>query len=275
MTTLPHPDFSLRGKVAVVTGGTGVLGSVMVRGIAAAGAKVAVLGRRAELAETLALEVRAAGGEALATPADVLEQGALERVLSTVLGRWGRLDLLVNAAGGHHPGAVLAPEQGLGQLDVGAMRQVMDLNVFGTFLPIQVFAGPMAEGGSGSIVNVSSMAAARAVTRVAGYSAAKAAIDNLTRWLAVTMASAHGPGVRVNAIAPGFFVAEQNRALLLLPDGSLTARGEAIVRGTPMQRFGEPDELLGALLWLLSDASRFVTGAVVPVDGGFSAFSGV
>lgn len=275
MSEIGLPDFRLHGMVAVVTGGTGVLGSVMVRALAAAGARVAIVGRRAAVAERLAAEVRVAGHEALATPADVLDATALEGVREAVLERWGRLDLLVNAAGGHDPGAVLAPHQTLSDLDANAMRRVMDLNFFGTFLPTQVFAAPMAERGAGSIVNVSSMAAVRAVTRVAGYSAAKAAVENLTRWLAVTMARQHGPGLRVNAIAPGFFVADQNRALLLDDDGNLTERGEAIIRATPMGRFGEPDELLGALLWLLSDASRFVTGTVVVVDGGFSAFSGV
>lgn len=275
MSAIDLPDFRLDGTVAVVTGGTGVLGSVMVRALAASGARVAIVGRRAEVAERLAAELRAAGHEALATPADVLDVAALEGVRAEVLARWGRLDLLLNAAGGHDSGAVLAPHQTLGDLDLGAMRRVMDLNFFGTFLPTQVFAAPMAERGAGSIVNVSSMAAVRAVTRVAGYSAAKAAVENLTRWLAVTMAKQHGPGLRVNAIAPGFFVADQNRALLLDADGNLTERGEAIVRATPMGRFGEPEELLGAVLWLLSDASRFVTGTVVVVDGGFSAFSGV
>lgn len=275
MRAIDLPDFRLDGAVAVVTGGTGVLGSVMVRALAAAGARVAILGRRAELAERLAADLRASGHEALAAPADVLDGAALARVRAVLLERWGRLDLLVNAAGGHDSGAVLAPDETFGDLDLGAMRRVMDLNFFGTFLPTQVFAAPMAERGSGSIVNVSSMAAVRAVTRVAGYSAAKAAVENLTRWLAVTMARQHGPSLRVNAIAPGFFVAEQNRALLLDDGGNLTERGEAIVRATPMGRFGEPEELLGALLWLLSDASRFVTGTVVVVDGGFSAFSGV
>ena len=269
------PDFRLDGKMAVVTGGTGVLGSVMVRALAASGARVAIVGRRAEVAERLAAEVRAAGHDALAAPADVLDAAALEGVRAMLLERWGRLDLLVNAAGGHDPGAVLAPQQTLADLDVAAMRRVMDLNFLGTFVPTQVFSAPMTERGSGSIVNVSSMAAVRAVTRVAGYSAAKAAVENLTRWLAVTVARQHGPGLRVNAIAPGFFVADQNRALLLESDGTLTERGEAIVRATPMGRFGEPEELLGAVLWLLSDASRFVTGTVVVVDGGFSAFSGV
>jgi NAD(P)-dependent dehydrogenase (short-subunit alcohol dehydrogenase family) len=269
-------DFRLDGQVAVVTGGTGTLGSAMVRGIAAAGARVAILGRRAEAAEALAELVRGSGGEALAAPADVLDRNALERVRAELLGRWGRIDLLVNAAGGHDPGAVLPPGHGLEDLDLLAMRRVMDLNFFGSFLPTQVFAAPMAERGRGAIVNVSSMAALpAAITRVAGYSAAKAALENFTRWAAVTVARQHGAGIRVNAIAPGFFIALQNRALLIDDDGELTERGRAILAGTPMGRFGEPEELLGALLWLLSDASRFVTGVVVPIDGGFSAFSGV
>ena len=181
----------------------------------------------------------------------------------------------MNAAGGNQPGATLRPDQSVLELEEGAMRQVMDLNFFGTLLPTQVFLEPMVAGGRGAIVNVSSMAAAQAITRVAGYSAAKAAVENLTRWLATTLAKQHGPGLRVNAIAPGFFVAEQNRALLFDASGELTPRGRTIIDNTPMGRFGEADELLGALVWLLSDASRFVTGVVVPIDGGFSAFSGV
>lgn len=270
-----RPDFGLEGKVCVVTGATGVLGGVMARGIAAAGARVAVLGRRADVAEELAAAIREAGGEALATPADVLDPSALERVRDGLLREWGSVDLLVNAAGGNQPGATLRPDQSVLDLDETAMRQVMDLNFFGTLLPTQVFLAPMVERGRGAIVNVSSMAADRAITRVAGYSAAKAAVENLTRWLAVTLAKRHGPGIRVNAIAPGFFVGEQNRSLLFEPDGTLTPRGRTIIDNTPMGRFGEAEELLGALLFLLSDASRFVTGVVVPVDGGFSAFSGV
>jgi len=273
--TAYRPDFGLDGKVCVVTGATGVLGGVMARGIAAAGARVAVLGRRADVAEELAAAIREAGGEALATPADVLDPSALERVRDGLLREWGSVDLLVNAAGGNQPGATLRPDQSVLDLDETAMRQVMDLNFFGTLLPTQVFLAPMVERGRGAIVNVSSMAADRAITRVAGYSAAKAAVENLTRWLAVTLAKRHGPGIRVNAIAPGFFVGEQNRSLLFEPDGTLTPRGRTIIDNTPMGRFGEAEELLGALLWLLSDASRFVTGVVVPVDGGFSAFSGV
>ncbi len=270
-----RPDFRLDGKVCVLTGGTGVLGTVMAHGLAQAGARVAVLGRRAEKAEAVAASVRDGGGEAMATPADVLDEAALAEVRERVLAEWGRIDLLVNGAGGNQPGATLSPEQSLPDLEPEAMRGVMDLNFFGTLLPTQAFAPVMIERGAGAIVNVSSMASLQAVTRVAGYSAAKAAVDNLTRWLATTLAKQHGEGLRVNAIAPGFFVAEQNRALLLNEDGSLTERGRQIIDGTPMGRFGEPDELLGALIWLLSDASRFVTGAVVPIDGGFSVYSGV
>ena len=275
MNQPPRPDFRLDGQVALVTGGTGVLGSVMARGLAAAGARVAVLGRRVEQAERVVAQIAAEGGTALATPADVLDRAALDGVRDAILARWGRIDVLVNAAGGNAPGAVLRPDQALADLDVDAMRDVFDLNFLGTFLPTLVVAPAMAAAGRGSIINVSSMAAQRAVTRVAGYSAAKAAVDNFTRWLAVTLAQKHGPAMRVNAIAPGFFVAEQNRALLLEPDGRLTARGQAIIANTPMARFGEPEELLGALLWLASDASRFVTGTVVAIDGGFSVFSGV
>jgi len=270
-----RPDFDLSGKVCVLTGATGVLGGVMAKGLAASGARVAVLGRRREVAEELAAEIRDAGGVARATPADVLDEAALRDVRDELLRDWGSIDLLVNAAGGNQKGATLTPEQSAFDLEPQAMRQVMDLNFFGTFLPTQVFAAPMAEAGRGSVVNVSSMAALQAITRVAGYSAAKAAVDNFTRWCATTFAKQHGAGLRVNAIAPGFFVAEQNRALLLNDDGSLTPRGQTIIDNTPMGRFGEADELLGTLVWLLSDASRFVTGVVVPVDGGFSVFSGV
>lgn len=269
------PDFGLDGRVCVITGGTGVLGGVMARGLAAAGARVAVLGRRADAAQEVVDAIRGAGGDAMATPADVLDRDALERVRDTVLDVWGRIDGLVNAAGGNLPGATLTADGSFFDLQPQAMRDVMDLNFLGTVLPSQVFAEPMVERGDGAIVNVSSMAATQAITRVAGYSAAKAAIDNFTRWLAATLAKGHGPGLRVNAIAPGFFVAEQNRRLLLNEDGSLTDRGRAIIENTPMGRFGEAEELLGALVWLLGDASRFVTGAVVPIDGGFSSFSGV
>lgn len=267
--------FDLTGKVALVTGGTGVLGGVMAQGLAQAGAKVAVMGRRVEQAAAVADSIRAAGGEALALPADVLQRPQLEAARQQLLATWGRLDLLVNAAGGNVPGAIVPPGAHLFELEQAALKQVIDLNLFGTLLPIQVFGAVMAEQGRGSIINISSMAAQKSITRVVGYSAAKAAIDNLTRWLAVEFAHKYGPGLRVNAIAPGFFVGEQNRSLLLNEDGSLTVRGQQIIDHTPMGRFGEPDELLGALIYLASDAARFVTGIVIPVDGGFSAFGGV
>lgn len=268
-------DFGLTGKVALVTGGTGVLGSMMARGLGIAGAKVGVLGRNEERAAKVVSDIQEGGGEALATPADVTDEAAVERARDELTDRWGRLDVLVNCAGGNLPGATLSPGQTIFDLEPDALRQVMELNFFGTVLPTRIVARAMVAGGSGSIVNISSMAATRAVTRVAGYSAAKAAVDNYTRWLAATLARDHGEGLRVNAIAPGFFIGEQNRALLLNDDGSLTDRGKSIIEQTPMGRFGDPEDLLGTLLWLCSDASRFVTGVVVPVDGGFSVFSGV
>ena len=269
--------FDLSGLTAVVTGATGTLGGEMARGLARAGAKVGILGRReAKVAEVVA-EVEAAGGEALALPADVLDRGQLEAVRTEVLDRWGRLDILVNAAGGNVPEAVVAPDAEVFGVPEDALRRVFDLNLLGTVLPVQVFAEAMARGTDpeGCIVNVSSMAAQRPLTRVLGYSAAKAAVDNFTRWLAVELAGKHGAGLRVNAIAPGFFLGEQNRAMLVNEDGSLTGRGSDIVGHTPAGRFGEPEELVGTLIWLCSPAARFVTGVVVPVDGGFSAYAGV
>lgn len=250
--------FGLDGRVAVVTGGTGALGSAMAAGLAAAGARVAVLARRPP-----------EGGDTLALAADVLRRDELVAARDRVLAEWGRLDILVNAAGGNVPGATLAPDANLFDLREDAFRQVVDLNLVGALLPTQVFGAAME--GEGSVVNVSSMASARAITRVIGYGAAKAAVENLTRWLAVELA----PGIRVNAIAPGFFIGAQNRALLLEPDGSLTERGRTIVERTPAGRFGEAEELVGTLVWLCGPGAGFVTGTVVPVDGGFGAFSGV
>ena len=276
-------QFSLAGKVVVVTGGTGVLGGAMARGLAAAGGRVAILGRRAERARELADEINAAGHLAIPLPADVLDVESLCAARQTLLDSWGRVDVLVNCAGGNRPDATVFGDLTFFNVPRAALEGVVGLNFTGTVLPIQIFGEPMAQQGSGSIINISSMAAQKVLTRVMGYSAAKAAVDNLTRWLAVDLAEKHGPGLRVNAIAPGFFIGEQNRALLLNVDappdeqGShpLTERGQQIVDHTPLGRFGEPDELVGAALWLASDASRFVTGIVVPVDGGFSAASGV
>ena len=266
--------FSLNGKVAVVTGGTGVLGGALARGLAEAGAKVAVMGRREGKAEEVAAGIRAAGGEALALPADVLEHPELEEAKAVLLETWGRVDILVNAAGGNVSGATAVGERTFFGLEPSALEEVVRLNLLGTLFPSQVFGARMAETG-GSIINISSMAAQKPLTRIVGYAASKAAVDNFTKWLAVDLARKHGEKVRVNAIAPGFFVGEQNRALLLNEDGSLTARGQTIIDHTPMGRFGEPAELVGTAVWLASDASKFVTGVVVPVDGGFSAFGGV
>jgi NAD(P)-dependent dehydrogenase (short-subunit alcohol dehydrogenase family) len=267
--------FRLDGRLAVVTGATGVLGGAIARGLAAAGARVAVLGRRAQRAEEVAESIRAGGGEAVATPADVLDPAGLEQVREDLLARYGRIDVLVNAAGGNRPDAVV-PESGtFFDLAPPALREVFELNLMGTLLPCQVFGAALAAQGSGAIVNISSMAAIRPLTRIVAYGAAKAAVDNLTRWLAVEVARRHGPGLRVNAIAPGFFLGEQNRAMLMGPDGVPTARGSAILAHTPAGRFGEPDELVATAVWLCGPGAAFVTGVVVPVDGGFSAYAGV
>jgi NAD(P)-dependent dehydrogenase (short-subunit alcohol dehydrogenase family) len=267
--------FTLDNRVAVVTGATGVLGGAIAHGLAAAGARVAIVGRRAERAAEVATSIRAQGGQALALPADVLEPAQLERARTTLLEEWGRVDILINAAGGNTPEATVVGERTFFNLSRDAIDTMLDLNLVGSILPSQVFGETMAGQGRGSIVNISSMAAARPLTRVIGYAAAKAAIDNFTRWLAVELCLKYGPGLRVNAIAPGFFVGEQNRSFLLNPDNSYTPRGQQIISHTPMGRFGEPEELVGAAVWLCSDASRFVTGIVVPVDGGFSAYGGV
>ena len=272
---LPTELFSLEGQIAVVTGGTGVLGGAMAHGLARAGAKVGVLGRRRERAEAAVRAIEKDGAAALALPADVLDRGEVEAAREAVMERWGRLDVLVNAAGGNMPSAALEPEQSFFDLPVEGMKPVIALNLEGTLLPSQVFGEVMARAGQGRVVNISSMAAQRAMTRVVGYGVAKTGVENATRWLAVELARSFGEGLRVNAIAPGFFIGEQNRALLLNEDSTLTARGQTIIDHTPAGRFGEPDDLIGTLIWLCGPGASFVNGIVVPVDGGFGAFSGM
>lgn len=267
--------FDLKGKTAIITGGNGVLGGAMAEGLAGAGAFVGIMGRTEETVSQKVEEIRQQGGEAIPLVADVLNTDDLQRAKEKILKERGQIDIVINAAGGNMPGAIINPDQSILDLDNQAFEKVVDLNLLGTYYPTKVFAEAMIGRKEGVIVNISSMAAQRVITRVIGYSAAKSAIDNFTRSLAVEMALKYGDGIRVNAIAPGFFIGKQNRDLLLNKDHSLTARGQTIVNNTPMKRFGEPEELIGTALWLCSDASKFVTGTVIPVDGGFSAFSGV
>jgi NAD(P)-dependent dehydrogenase (short-subunit alcohol dehydrogenase family) len=267
--------YDFRGRTVVVTGGTGVLGQSMVRALVGCGANVALVARNREKAEPQ-LAALDGPGRAVVFTADVLDAAALRAAAEEVVREFGRVDCLLNGAGGNHPGATTKPELSFFDLPEEALRFVFDLNMLGTIIPSQVFGRLMAEQGEGVILNVSSMSAVRPLTRVLGYSAAKAGVNSFTQWLAVHLATEYSPRIRVNAIAPGFFLTEQNRFLLTDKEtGALTQRGQSIIAHTPMGRFGEPEDLLGTLLWLLSPASAFVTGVVVPVDGGFSAFGGV
>jgi len=269
-------QFSLQNKVAVVTGGTGVLGREMARALACAGAKVVIMTRRKHLAEELIKKFEDEFGQkGLAVEADVTVKENLEKALKEIEGKFGVIDILVNAAGGNMPGAVIQPNQSFFDLNLSDYQKVVDLNLTGSLLPTLVLCKAWTKTKKGVIINISSMTAQRAITRVMGYSLAKAAIDNFTKWLSVEMAEKYGEGIRVNAIAPGFFITEQNRKLLTNEDGSLTERGQKVILQTPMKRFGLAEELTGALIWLCSDASKFVTGTVIAVDGGFGAHSGV
>jgi NAD(P)-dependent dehydrogenase (short-subunit alcohol dehydrogenase family) len=267
--------FDVSGKVAVVTGGAGALGGLMAKGLAHVGARVCVLDLNEEGTHARVDEITQAGRDAIGFGCSVLDKEQLEQAKDAVLERWGSIDILLNAAGGNVAAATLSPETTIFDLPKEAFDKVFALNLMGTILPTQVFGRAMADQKEGIIINISSMTATRTISRVVGYSAAKAAVENFTRWIAVELAYKYGSGIRVNAFAPGFFIGEQNRALLLNDDGTLTDRGKQIVAHTPMGRFGEAEELIGTLIWLCSDASRFVTGVVVPVDGGFSIFSGV
>ncbi len=267
--------FDVRDKAVVITGGAGVLCGTMARELAARGAKVCVADYDEMRAHEVCRQIEADGGFALPVRIDVLDRGTVKGAFSCALESIGHVDVLINGAGGNKKDATCAPPDTFFDLPDEAIRAVFDLNCLGTIIPTQVFGRYMADRGEGVIVNISSMNAFRPLTNIAAYSAAKAAVSNFTQWLATYMAQRHSPNIRVNAIAPGFFLTEQNRFLLTDESGELTPRGRTIVDHTPMGRFGEPDDLLGTLLWLVSDASRFVTGVVVPVDGGFAAFSGV
>ena len=266
-------SFEVKNKVAVVTGGAGILCAAMCRALAEAGAKVAVLDLREESAEALASEI---GNSAIGVECNVLEKASIEAAANKVMDAFGRVDILVNGAGGNKPQATTSTDQTFFDIPAEAIRWVFDLNMMGTILPCQVFGRIMTAQNSGVILNVSSMNAFRPLTRIPAYSAAKAGVSNFTQWLAVYMAQEFSAEIRVNAIAPGFFQTEQNRFLLTDKDtGELTPRGNAIMSHLPQGRFGVPEDLLGALIWLVSPASAYVTGVVVPIDGGFSAFSGV
>lgn len=265
--------FDITSRVVVITGGTGVLGRAIAKYLAAEGAKVVILGRKAEVGNAIVADIAAEGGEAMFLVTDVLNQECVESNCADILARYGRVDALLNAAGGNMPGATIPPDKTFFDLDPEQFKTVLNLNLTGTVIPTQVFLRPMVEQGKGAIVNFSSMAAFRPMTRVCGYAAAKAGISNFTAYMATECARKFGEGIRINAIAPGFFITEQNRALLTNPDGSYTQRGEDVIRQTPFGRMGEAEELCGTIHYLISDASRFVTGTVAVVDGGFNAFA--
>jgi NAD(P)-dependent dehydrogenase (short-subunit alcohol dehydrogenase family) len=266
-------DFS--GRSIVITGGTGVLCSAMASALVGCGANVAIVARTLAKGDAL-LSQMSGPGRAIIVEGDVLKHDSLEKAARGVLDEFGQIDGLINGAGGNNPQATTRPDLTFFNLPEEALRYVLDVNLLGTILPCQVFARQMADQGEGVILNISSMSAIRPLTRVIGYSAAKAGVSNFTQWLAVYLSQQYSPRIRVNAIAPGFFVTEQNRKLLVdEKTGELTQRGHSIIAHTPMGRFGEPEDLLGATLWLLSPAAAFVTGIVVPVDGGFSAYGGV
>ncbi|MBU4459740.1 MAG: SDR family oxidoreductase [Verrucomicrobia bacterium] len=268
--------FSVEGQVAVMTGAGGVLIGGMARELALRGAHVVVVDRAVDQAQKVAEDIRAEGGAAEAVIADVLDRKSLGDALSCVMESYGRVDILINGAGGNRKEASTSPELSFFDMPADALKFVMDLNLLGTIFPTQVFGRIMARQKKGVILNISSMNSFRPLTKIIGYSAAKAAINNVTQWLAVHLAQNYAPEIRVNAIAPGFFETAQNKFLLRdEKTGELTARGQQIVGHTPMGRFGVPADLMGTLIWLVSPASAFVTGIVVPVDGGFSAYSGV
>jgi NAD(P)-dependent dehydrogenase (short-subunit alcohol dehydrogenase family) len=267
--------FDISGKIVVITGGAGALGGSMAAYLLTQGAKIAILDLSPESVEKRVEELKKISSKVVGIPGSVLDKDHLEKAKTEIIGKWDKIDVLINAAGGNMPGATIGQDQTIFDLNMDDFKKVSELNLNGSVLPSIVFGEVMAKQRSGSIVNISSMTATQAVTRVVGYSASKAAIDIFTKWMATEMALKFDGSVRVNAIAPGFFIGNQNRALLTNTDGSYTDRGHTIIKNTPMKRFGEANELNGAIHWLISDAASFVTGTIVPIDGGFSAFSGV
>jgi len=264
--------FNVKDQVVVITGGAGILGRGMAEYMAAQGCKVVILDRSEEAGSALVAELTAKGADASFFYCDVLNKEVLDQNAADIVAKYGRIDVLVNAAGGNMPGATIGPDKTIFDLEIDAFKKVVDLNLFGTVMPTMVFAKIMVDQKVGSIINISSESAIRPLTRVVGYGASKAAVTNFTKYMATELATKFGAGLRVNAIAPGFFLTEQNRALMTNTDGSLTARGEKIIDHTPFGRFGNPDELFGTLHWLASDASKFVTGTLIVVDGGFDVF---
>ncbi len=267
--------FSVVDKIIVISGATGVLGSAMTDYLARQDARVVALGRNPDKVNSLIAEIKGTRHKVFPLIADVTNEQDLERAKLELKDKFGKIDILINMAGGNMVGAVITPEQTILDAGIDDLNKVMELNYMGSFLPIKTFLPLFLKDLKGSIINISSMAAQRPITRVLGYGSAKAAIDNLTKWLAIEFCDKHSAELRVNAIAPGFFLTEQNRTLLTEADGQLTKRGKQIIANTPMGRFGNPEELFGVLQWLCSDASKFVTGSIIPVDGGFNAYSGV
>jgi NAD(P)-dependent dehydrogenase (short-subunit alcohol dehydrogenase family) len=265
--------FNIKDNVVVITGGTGVLGRAIAKYLALEGAKVVILGRKEEVGNAIADDIQKAGGVCEFMKTDVMSQATVQKNCDNILAKYGRVDTLLNAAGGNMPGATIAPDKTIFDLDAAQFQTVLNLNLTGTVIPTQVFLKPMVQQGKGSIINFSSMAAFRPMTRVCGYAAAKAGISNFTAYMATECAKKFGEGIRVNAIAPGFFITEQNRSLLTNPDGTYTQRGQDVIRQTPFGRMGDPEELCGTIHYLMSDASKFVTGTVAVVDGGFNIFA--
>lgn len=265
--------FCIENKVIVITGGCGVLGSDMAQYLAAQGAKIVILDRAKDKGEDLVAKIKSQGNKAIFLSTDVLNKQVLEQNREEIIKTYGRIDVLVNAAGGNMPGATIAPDKTVFDLEIDDFKKVVDLNLFGTAIPTMVFAKAMVDNGSGNIINIASESALRPLTRVVGYGAAKAAVANFTKYMAGELALKFGEQFRVNALAPGFFITEQNRTLLTNPDGSYTDRAKTILAHTPFNRFGEADELLGSLHYLISDASKFVSGTILVIDGGFDAFS--